>query len=1029
MKFTDLFIKRPVVAIVVNLLILLAGYQAMRSINVRQYPKTDISVITVTTTYYGADAELVRGFITTPLEQSIASADGIDYMESQSVQGTSTISVHLKLNYDPNAAMTQVQTKVNQVRNQLPPASQIPVIAITSVDTRFASMYLSFYSTDLDRNQITDYLTRVVQPKLAAISGVQQAEILGGRVFAMRVWLDTQKMAALNVSPTDVQNVLQANNYLAAPGQTKGAMTAVNLVSNTNLQTPQEFQELAVKQNNGAIVRLKDIAKVELGAANYDTDVRFSGNTATFMGIYVLPTANALDVIKKVRAALPDIQKELPAGMKLDIPYDSTDYIASAIHDVTETLVETILIVMVVICLFMGSLRAVMIPIVAIPLSLIGAMFLMLIFGFTLNLLTLLAIVLAVGLVVDDAIVVVENVERHIHEGLSPHEAAIKGARELFGPIIAMTLTLAAVYAPIGIQGGLTGALFREFAFTLAGAVVVSGVVALTLSPMMSSRLLKPGASERGLAGWISHRFDSLRKGYQGLLKTTLRVRWVVLCSSMVLWVLLYFFWNMSKHDLAPNEDQGVIFGIVQSAPEATLEQTMLFAKEMNDIYKSEPETAQTFQVTPVPGPGFSGMVAKPWSERKRTMQQVLGDVSKKLATVAGVRVIALTPSPLPGGDNYDVEFVINSVAEPLEMYELSNQLLIAANQSGKFYFADSDMKYDQPQTRIVFDRDKVAAMGLNLQQVGGDLTTLLSAGYINYFDIQGRSYQVIPEVQRTQRLTPEDLTKLYVTGPNNTPVQLGTFASLKREVQPETLNHMQQLNSVTISGVIRPPATADEGLKMLEDEAAKILPRGYSIDYKGSSRQLRVEGNAFVPTMILSLVVIYLVLAAQFESFRDPFIILIGSVPLALVGALTFCFLGYTSINIYSQVGLITLTGLVSKNGILIVEWANRLQERGLDKFSAILEAAGTRLRPVLMTSVATVAGHFPLILVTGPGAAARNSIGWVLVTGMIIGTCFTLFVVPSFYLVLAKDHTKDRQRRGETEPEAERKLEPALA
>jgi multidrug efflux pump len=1029
MKFTDLFIKRPVVATVVNLLILLAGYQAMRSINVRQYPKTDISVITVTTTYYGADAELVRGFITTPLEQSIASADGIDYMESQSVQGTSTISVHLKLNYDPNAAMTQVQTKVNQVRNQLPPASQIPVIAITSVDTRFASMYLSFYSTDLDRNQITDYLTRVVQPKLAAISGVQEAEILGGRVFAMRIWLDTQKMAALNVSPTDVNNVLQANNYLAAPGQTKGAMTAVNLVSNTNLQTPKEFQELAVKQNNGAIVRLKDVAKVELGAANYDTDVRFSGNTATFMGIFVLPTANALDVIKTVRAALPEIQKELPVGMKLDIPYDSTDYIASAIHDVTETLVETILIVMVVICLFMGSLRAVLIPIVAIPLSLIGAMFLMLIFGFTLNLLTLLAIVLAVGLVVDDAIVVVENVERHIHEGLSPHEAAIKGARELFGPIIAMTLTLAAVYAPIGIQGGLTGALFREFAFTLAGAVVVSGVVALTLSPMMSSRLLKPGASERGLAGWISKRFDSLRKGYQGLLYTTLRVRWVVLCSSVVLWVLLYFFWNMSKHDLAPNEDQGVIFGIVQSAPEATLEQTMLFAKEMNDIYKSEPEAAQTFQVTPVPGPGFSGLVAKPWSERKRTMQQVLGDVSKKLATVAGVRVIALTPSPLPGGDNYDVEFVINSVAEPLEMFELSNQLLVAANQSGKFYFADSDMKYDQPQTRIVFDRDKVAAMGLNLQQVGGDLTTLLSAGYINYFDIQGRSYQVIPEVQRTQRLTPEDLTKLYVTGPNNTPVQLGTFASLKREVQPETLNHMQQLNSVTISGVIRPPATADEGLKFLEDEAAKILPRGYSIDYKGSSRQLRVEGNAFVPTMILSLVVIYLVLAAQFESFRDPFIILIGSVPLALVGALTFCFLGYTSINIYSQVGLITLTGLVSKNGILIVEWANRLQEQGLDKFSAILEAAGTRLRPVLMTSVATVAGHFPLTLVTGPGAAARNSIGWVLVTGMIIGTCFTLFVVPSFYLVLAKDHTKDRQRRGEGEPEAERKLEPVLA
>ena len=550
--------------------------------------------------------------------------------------------------------------------------------------------------------------------------------------------------------------------------------------------------------------------------------------------------------------------------------------------------------------------------------------------------------------------------------------------------------------------------LFREFAFTLAGAVVISGVVALTLSPMMSSKMLKKGASERGFTGWITRQFENL---HQRVLQTTLRVKWVVLGSAVVLWSLLLPFWNMSKHELAPTEDQGVIFGIIQSAPEATLDQTMLFAKEVNDVFQSAPETAHTFQVTQVPGPGFSGLVTKPWNQRKRTTKEILAEMSKKMAVVPAVRVITLTPSPLPGGDNYDVEFVITSVAEPLEMYELSNQLLDAANKSDKFYFADSDMKYDQPQTRIVFDRDKVAAMGLNLQQVGGDLSTLLSSGYVNYFDIQGRSYQVIPEVQRTQRLTPADLTELYVTGPNGTPVQLGTFASLKRECQPETLNHMQQLNSVTISGVIRSPATADEGLKLLEEKASQILPGGYSIDYKGSSRQLRTEGNAFVPTMVLSLIVIYLVLAAQFESFRDPFIILIGSVPLALVGALTFCFLGNTSINIYSQVGLITLTGLVSKNGILIVEWANRLQEQGLDKFGALLEAAGTRLRPVLMTSVATVAGHFPLILVTGPGAAARNSIGWVLVTGMIIGTCFTLFVVPSFYLVLARDHRKDRE------------------
>jgi multidrug efflux pump len=1029
MKFTDLFIRRPVVATVVNLLILLAGYQAWRSVNVRQYPKTDISVITVTTSYYGADAELVRGFITTPLEQSIASADGIDYMESQSLLGTSIISVHLKLNYDPNAAMTQVQTKVNQVRNQLPPASQIPVIAITSTDNQFASMYLSFYSKDLDRNQITDYLTRVVQPKLSAIQGVQQAEILGARVFAMRIWLDTNKMAALHVTPTDVQNILQANNYLAAVGQTKGAMTSINLVANTDLQSVADFQQLAVKQSNGAIVRLKDIGQVELGATNYDTDVRFSGNTATFMGIYVLPNANAIDVIKSVRAALPAIEKQLPVGMNLGVPYDATEYINSAIHDVTETLMETLCIVMIVIFLFMGSFRAVFIPIAAIPISLVGALFLMLIFGFTLNLLTLLAIVLAVGLVVDDAIVVVENVERHIEEGLSPLDAAIKGARELFGPIIAMTITLAAVYTPFGIQGGLSGALFREFAFTLAGAVAISGLVALTLSPMLSSKVLKKGIGDRGLAGWITRRFNALRRSYTRVLSTTLRVSPVVLIFGFVVSLLIFPFWNMSKQEEAPTEDQGVIFGIVFSAPEATLDQTMLFARQVNDIFKSFPETAQTFQVTPIPGPGFSGMVAKPWSERKRTMAQILPLLRKKMVSVPGVNVLTTLPSALPGGTNFPVEFVITSVAEPREMLEFSEQLLDAANKSGKFLFADSDMKYDQPQTRIVFDKDKVAALGLNLQQVGGDLSTLLSSGWVNYFSIQGRSYQVIPEVKRTQRLTPEDLTKLYVTGPNGTPIQLSTFATLKREVVPETLNHFQQLNSVKIQGAPTFGGTIDDALKVLEQKAKEILPRDYSIDYTGESRQFRREGNVLVYSMFLALVVIYLVLAAQFESFRDPLIILLGSVPLGLAGALTFCFLGFTSINIYSQVGLITLVGLVAKNGILIVEWANRLQEEGRDKFNAILEAAGTRLRPILMTSVATVTGHFPLILVTGPGAGARNSIGWVLVTGMIIGTTFTLFVVPSVYLILAKNHSKDRERRGEIEPEGERKLEPALA
>jgi multidrug efflux pump len=1031
MSFTDLFIKRPVVATVVNLIIFIAGYQAIRSINVRQYPRSDLSVITVTTLYYGADSDLVRGFLTTPLEQSIASADGIDYMESASTQGTSTINVHLKLNYDPNAALAQIQTKVEQVRNQLPPAAQLPTLQITSTDNQFASMYLSFFSNDLGRNQITDYLTRVVQPKLSAISGVQSAQILGARTFAMRIWLKPDRMTSLNVSPTDIQNSLQNNNYLAGVGQTKGSMVATNLVTNTNLQTAEEFKQLVIKQQNGAIVRLRDVADVDLGAEDYDSDVRFSGSVATFMGIFVLPTANTLDVIKRVRAALPDIERELPTGMSMAIPYDSTLYIQSAIDDVVRTLTETILIVIIVIFLFMGSFRSVLIPIVAIPLSLVGAFFLMMLFGFTLNLLTLLAIVLAVGLVVDDAIVVVENVERHLQEGMKPFDAAIRGARELFGPIIAMTISLATVYAPIGLQGGLSGSLFREFAFTLSGAVAISGVVALTLSPMMASKLLKQGMTERGLAGWITRRFDGLRTSYANTLTWSLGY-WPVTCIMALLIISLAVpFYLMSAKEPAPREDQGVIFGIVQTPPNATLEQNMLFTQQMNDIYKSFPETAQTFQIT-LATQGFSGMVAKPWSQRERTLEQVLVDVNHKLSRIPGVQIFATTPSPLPGGTNFPVDLVISSTAEPREINEIAQQLVGAAFKSGKFVFADSDLKYDLPEANIVFDRDKVASMGLNLQQVGGDLATLLGGGYTNYFSIQGRSYKVIPQVKRINRLTTNDLKNLYVTGPNGQPIQLSTFATIQTTVQPRSLNRFQQLNSATIQGLPNKfaGATTDDALKVLEQEAAKILPKGYTIDYTGESRQLRKEGDSFLTTLALAAILIYLVLAAQFESFRDPLIILMGSVPLGLTGALAVTFLGKTTINAYSYVGLVTLVGLVCKNGILIVEFANKLQEGGRDKFHAIIEAAATRLRPILMTSVATVAGHTPLILAQGPGAGARNSIGWVLVTGMIIGTCLTLFVLPAVYLLIAKDHTRDRQRHGDfSKMPEERKMHPALA
>ena len=1007
MKITDLFIKRPVLAIVVNLVILIAGLQAIRSLSVRQYPRSDISEVQVSTVYVGANADLVRGFITTPLERVIASADGIDYMESTSAQGVSTITVHLKLNYDTNAALTQIQAKVAQVRNDLPPEAEAPIIELQTADTEFAAMYIGFSSADLDQNQITDYLTRVVQPKLSAVSGVQRADILGNRTFAMRIWLKPDQMAARGVSPSDVHDALSKNNYLSALGSTKGSAVSVNLVANTDLRTAEEFRQLVVKQQNGVVVRLGEIADVVLGAENYEQDVRFNGETATFMGIWVLPTANSLEVIHNVRNVLPGVRAQLPTGMKVGVPYDSTEYIQDAINEVLHTLAETLLIVVFVIFLFLGSFRSVLIPVVAIPISLIGAVFLMLIAGFTINLLTLLAIVLSVGLVVDDAIVMVENVERHLHLGKPPLRAALDAARELVAPIIAMTITLAAVYTPVAIQGGLTGALFREFAFTLAGAVIVSGFVALTLSPMMGSKLLRQGDTERGFAGWINRRFDSVRNAYTRTLSGTLRYRPVVLTLWVIVLLLMIPFYMFSQRELAPDEDEGVVFAVIQAPANATLDETNLFAQQMYDVYHSFPESDSIFQITSPTG-GFGGMVTKPWSQRKKTAQQLLVEASGPLSQIPGIRVIPLTPPPLPGGGSFPVDFVIQSAAEPQQLSELAGQLAQKAMASGMFIFADIDVKFDQPQTEVVFDRDKLRSQGIDLSQAGQDLSTLLGGNYVNRFSIQGRSYKVIPQVKRQERLTPDQLERIYVKGSNDKLVPLSTFASLKTTTEPRSLNKFQQLNAVRIQGVIPPSVPLDKALTYLEDQAKTTLPQGFTVDYAGESRQLRVEGSRFLGTFLLSGILIYLVLAAQFESFRDPFIILAGSVPLALSAALTFSFLGLTTLNIYSQVGLITLVGLVSKNGILIVQFANHLQEEGRDKLQAVIEAAGTRLRPILMTTAATVFGHLPLVFASGPGAGARNSIGIMLVSGMIIGTAFTLFIVPSIYMLVAKRHVR---------------------
>jgi len=1020
-KITDLFVKRPVLAVVVNLIILIGGLQSIRSLSVRQFPRSDSATVSVTTAYIGANADLVRGFITAPLERVIAGAEGIDFLESSSSQGISNITVHLKLNYDTNAALTQIQAKVAQVRNQLPPEAEAPIIQLQTADSQFAAAYLGFSSKDLDPNQITDYLTRVVQPKLSAIPGVQRADILGDRTFAMRVWLKPEKMASLDISPSQVRDALAANNYLSALGSTKGSMTSVNLVANTNLQTAEEFKQLVVKEDKGNVVRLGDIADVILGAETYDSEVRFNGQGAVFIGVFVMPTANTLDVMKQVRAAMPDIQAQLPAGMTVGVPYDSSAYIQDAINEVLKTLAETLLIVIIVIFLFLGSVRGVIIPVIAIPISLIGAVLLMNTFGFTINLLTLLAIVLSVGLVVDDAIVMVENVERHLHMGKTPFQAALDAARELVGPIIAMTITLATVYTPVALQGGLTGSLFREFAFTLAGAVLISGIVALTLSPMMGSKLLRSGDTEKGFAGFINHRFDRLRELYQRVLTGTLRFRPVVLTLWAIVLLLIIPFYMFSQKELAPPEDQNFVFGIIQAPANATLDQTKLFARQVDDVYRSFPEVVSTFQII-TPGGGFGGFVAKPVSERKRSVGELQMAASQASSKIPGIRSIVLVPPSLPGSQGFPVDLAIVSTAEPAQLAEFANQLVAKAFTSGKFMFADTDLKFDQPQAKVVFDRDKLRSQGVDLSQAGRDLSVLLGGNYVNRFSIQGRSYKVIPQVKRSERLTPDQLSQIYISGAGGKLVPLSTFATLQTTTEPRELKRFQQLNAVRIQGAIPPGVSIDAALNYLEDEAHKILPRGYTIDYAGESRQLREEGGRFLGVFMLSAILIYLVLAAQFESFRDPLIILAGSVPLALAGSLLFSFLGLTSINIYSQVGLITLVGLISRNGILIVQFANHLQELGRDKLAAVIESASTRLRPIMMTTAATVVGHLPLVFARGPGAGARNSIGIMLVTGMIIGTTFTLFVVPSIYVLVARTHRAIPETEREEEmPELE--------
>jgi multidrug efflux pump len=1007
MKFTDIFIQRPVLASVVSLMILLFGLRAITELPLREFPKMSNTVITVTTTYPGASAELIQGFITSPLQKSIAGADGIDYITAQSMSGISTISVYIKLNYDPSIAMTDIMAKVQEVTDNLPRESNKPIIQKTT-GSNTALMYIGFNSTKMNTQQITDYLARVVQPKLQTIGGVASADILGGKTYAMRIWLNTQKMAALNISTTDVVTALQNENFLAGAGQIKGKFVLFNINARTDLNDPEQFNQLVVKNDKGTLTRLKDIAIIQLGATNYDSSVIFNGKTAVFIGIQSTPVANPLTVITNVKKMMPELQINYPPSFEGKIVYDSTDYIRASIHEVIRSIAAATMIVILVVFLFLGSIRTVTIPVITIPLSLIGVCSAMYAMGYSLNLLTLLAMVIAIGLVVDDAIVVVENIYRHIEEGFSPFDAAIAGAHEIAAPIISMTTTLAAVYAPIGFMSGLTGALFKEFAFTLAFSVILSGVIALTLSPMMCSRILSHTISQQSFVHRIDDIFENLKRRYQTRLKAVLDFRPVTIVFAIIMLCSCYFLVITTKSELAPDEDQSVLW-VSLTAPEyANIDYLSKFTAQLNTIYRSIPETQDYFIVNGMGAQNnaISGVILKPWNQRKKNQTQVLNILQPKLTKIAGLNSVAFPLPSIPGSSSgLPIQFVVTSTLDYRVIYQLMENLLNKAQKSGVFMYVDSDLKFDRPELDVTIDRSKAATMGVNTSTIGTALATLFGGNYVNRFSREGDSYLVIPQVSRKYRLNPDKIYDVYVPSTaTQTLVPLSSVVTINVNTVPNKLNQFQQLNSATLQGIMLPGKTITEGLDFLRNEAIKTFPAGVSYDYAGQSRQAIQESNAMLYTFLFALIIIYLVLSAQFESFRDPFIILI-SVPLSIAGALIPLNLGLASLNIYTGIGLVTLIGLISKHGILIVDFANKIQEREkLSIHDAVIKSATLRLRPILMTTAAMILGVVPLIIASGAGAASRFNIGLVIASGMLVGTCFTLFVVPTMYTLLAK-------------------------
>ena len=1022
MTFTDIYIRRPVLASVVSLLILVVGLRAIASLEVRQYPATEDTVVTVTTSYPGASGELVKGFITTPLQQAIAEAQGIDYLSSTSRQGQSVIEAHMRLNYPPNDAVAEIQAKVASRRNVLPADAQDPVITSQTGD-RTALMYMAFYSREMAASQINDYLLRVVQPKLQALPGVAKAELIGNKTFAMRVWLDPRRMAALGVTAQDVADVLRANNYLSGIGQTRAEYTLLDLTATTDVGDVESFRNLVVRASGDTLVRLHDIARVELGAEDYETATWYKGEPAIFVGVSQAPGANPLTVAKAVHRALDDIRTQLPSGLEAHIPYDASQFIQDSIDEVFTTLIEAVGIVLIVIFLSLGSMRAALIPAVAVPLSLIGAAFLMLLAGFSINLLTLLAMVLAIGLVVDDAIVVVENVHRHIEMGKSRFQAAIDGARELGLPIIAMTTTLVAVYAPIGFMGGLVGTLFTEFAFSLAGAVLISGVVALTLSPMLSSKVLRPAGGEGRFERWVEHFFNGLSNFYLRRLQSALTYLPATLLFAVVVLGSIWFMFTTTKAELAPTEDQSILFFQAVAPQDASLEYNEAYTREIIDAFEKVPEYHESFLLLGFGGDGnvvFGGFKMPPPRERTRSQDQVLPEVQGLLSQVAGLQVAVFPRPSLPGSSGLPFQFVVQSDSDFRDIDAVADKLVGRGMASGQFLFLRKSIEFSRPKAILVIDRNRAADLGISMADIGQNLATLLGGNDVNRFSLDGRSYKVIPQAERLFRLTPEMLGDFYLRSASGDQVPLSSLVRIEHAVEPSKRTQFQQLNAVTIEGLMAPGVSEGQAMAAMEQIAADVLPRGFTFDYTGATRQFAQQGSALVLTFFMSLLVIYLVLAAQFESWRDPLIILV-SVPMSIAGALAFLTLGLATVNIYTQVGLITLIGLIAKNGILIVEFANQLQlTEGLGKRAAIERASTIRLRPILMTTVAMLVAMIPLLTASGPGAVSRFDIGLVITTGLGIGTLFTLFVVPAVYLLLAREHHPQVDAT-ETEPESQ--------